>query len=335
LAHSTILDGRHVRFRKKRIPTREQALAVAAKARTESFEGSFLGRRRLPWHTVAELWKSYAPAGERDNDSWKTDKGRAKHLLRHLGTMQADRLTLKEVDAYRGERLKEKTRRGTPPTPATLDREVELLKRVLGYAVKSGQLKDHPLRAVQLLRKPNVRRMVVDENGFQRLFAAAEEALQPILLLAFDTGMRKEELLALRWEQVDLEASTIALAPEDTKTDEPRLVVMTSRAKEALRTLPSRFKKKGFVFVNLKTKTRWVDIKKRFRRAVVLAELHGLWFHDLRRSFITRARRVGVPESVVMRMSGHRTRAVFERYNVVDTQDLRAAVRALESLGHV
>ena len=60
------------------------------------------------------------------------------------------------------------------------------------------------------------------------------------------------------------------------------------------------------------------------------AELHGLWFHDLRRSFITRARRVGVPESVVMRMSGHRTRAVFERYNVVDTQDLRAAVRALE-----
>jgi integrase len=328
-------DGRHVRFRKKRIPTKEQALAVAAKARTESFEGNFLGRRRLPRHTVAELWKSYAPAAERDNDSWASDKGRAKHLLRHLGNMQADRLTLKEVDAYRDARLKEKTQRGTPPTPGTLDREVELLKRLLGYAVKSGELKDHPLRGVQLLRKPNVRRMVLDEAGFQRLFAAAEEALQPILLLAFDTGMRKEEVLALRWEQVELEASTIALAPEDTKTDEPRLIVLTSRAKEALRTLPSRFKKKGFVFVNPKTKTRRVDIKKQFRRAVAAAELHGLWFHDLRRSFVTRARRVGVPESVVMRMSGHRTRAVFERYNVVDTQDLRAAVRALESLGHV
>ena len=102
-----------------------------------------------------------------------------------------------------------------------------------------------------------------------------------------------------------------------------------------LRTLPSRFKKTGFVFVNPKTKSRWVDVKKRFRRAVEAAELHGLWFHDLRRSFVTRSRRVGVPESVVMRMSGRRTRAVFERYNVVDTQDLRAAVRALESLGHV
>ena len=76
-----------------------------------------------------------------------------------------------------------------------------------------------------------------------------------------------------------------------------------------------------------------MDIKKSFHRAVTAAELPGLWFHDLRRSFITRARRVGVPESVVMRMSGLRTRAVFERYNVVDTQDLRATVRALESLG--
>ena len=184
-----------------------------------------------------------------------------KHLLRHLGNMQADRLTLKEVDAYRDARLKEKTRRGTPPTPGTLDRE-ELLKRLLGYAVKSGDLKDHPLRGVQLLRKPNVRRMVLDEAGFQRLFAAAEQALQPILLLALDTGMRKEEVLALQWEQVDLEASTIALAPEDTKTDEPRLIVLTSRAKEALRTLPSRFKRKGYVFVNPRKKTRWMDIKK-------------------------------------------------------------------------
>ena len=61
-------------------------------------------------------------------------------------------------------------------------------------------------------------------------------------------------------------------------------------------------------------------MKKRFGRAVDAAGLRGLWFHDLRRSFITRARRVGVPESVVMKMSGHRTRAVFERYNVVDTR---------------
>ena len=56
-----------------------------------------------------------------------------------------------------------------------------------------------------------------------------------------------------------------------------------------------------------------------------------LWFHDLRRSFVTNARRRGVPESVVMRMSGHRTRNVFDRYNVVEDEDVRTAVKVIEA----
>src|SRR6185295_2348325 len=104
--------------------------------------------------------------------------------------------------------------------------------------------------------------------------------------------MCKEEVLALSWEQVDLDAGTITLAPEDAKTDEPRLIVLTARAKEAVAALHAP-KANGYVFRNPRTKTRWVDVKKRFLRAVKAAELHGLWFHDLRRSFITRAGRVG------------------------------------------
>jgi integrase len=88
------------------------------------------------------------------------------------------------------------------------------------------------------------------------------------------------------------------------------------------------------VFANPVTGAAWVDVRKSFHRALEAAELEGLWFHDLRRSFVTRARKHRIPESVVMRMSGHRTRAVFDRYNVVDDEDLRAAVRALENLGH-
>jgi integrase len=145
---------------------------------------------------------AYEPAARRDNASWESDRGRAQHLLRLLGAFPGQRLTLREVDRYRDARLQETTRRGAAPTPATLDCEVELLKRVLGYGVRAGLLVEHPLRGVQLLRRPNVRRTVVDEEAFERLRAAAEEALRPILLVAFDTGTRKAEILKLRWDQV-------------------------------------------------------------------------------------------------------------------------------------
>lgn len=89
---------------------------------------------------------------------------------------------------------------------------------------------------------------MLDTQAFERLFEGAEEALRPVLLLAFDTGMRKEELLALRWEQIDLDAGTIQLAPEDTKTEEGRLIVLTERAKEALRPMPSGSRKQSSFF---------------------------------------------------------------------------------------
>lgn len=111
------------------------------------------------------------------------------------------------------------------------------------------------------------------------------------------------------------------------------MIVLTERVRQALHALP-RGLGRAHVFVNPGSGKRWIDVRKPFPRALEASGLQGLWFHDLRRSFVTRARKRRVPESVAMRMSGHRTRAVFHRYNVVDDEDLRAAVRALENPGH-
>jgi integrase len=331
-------DGCLFRFRKKRIPTREQALALAAKARAEAFEGRFFVRAKPSSYTVDDAWRAYEPKGRRDNDAWQTDRGRAAHLLRLLGAKQAKRLTAQEVEAYRTARLGELTRRKAPPTAATLDREVELLKRILNHAVSRGELEKNPLAGVKLLRKPNVRRLVVDEEEFARLFEASEEALRPILLVAFDTGMREREILNLRWEQVSLKEGTITLLPQETKEEDARTIVLTTRLRAALSALPRGLPQTP-LFQNPRTGRPWQDVRKVFRRARQKAGLaQGLWFHDLRRSFVTRSRKAGIPESVVMRMSGHRTRAVFERYNVVNVDDVREAARRLDEvwtrLGH-
>lgn len=202
------------------------------------------------------------------------------------------------------------------------------MKRLLNYAAACGRLEGNPIARVKLLRVPNVRRVVLDEDAFQRLLSKAEAWLQPILLVAFDTGMRKSEVLNLRWSQLDLKAGAVRLEGEDTKTDEPRAVYLTRRVLDTLSGRP-RPLHSTFVFVNPATGRPYADIQGAVERARAAAGLEGMWVHDLRRSFVTLARRSGLPESVVARFSGHRTPAVFKRYNIVEEQDLKAAVEVL------
>src|SRR5260370_15792448 len=81
----TLPDGRLIRYRKKKIPTKEQAGVLAAKKKTEAFEGQFFVRqKREATKTVKELWETYEPISKRDNDCWQTNTRSARHLLIQL-----------------------------------------------------------------------------------------------------------------------------------------------------------------------------------------------------------------------------------------------------------
>ena len=323
-------DGTRIRFRQRRIPTREQAMALLAKKRAEAFEDRFFDIRKDSTLTVQDLWDQYEESSEETKRSHRQDKNRKNHLIRHFGKKTVSSLTKDDVVAYRKKRRGEKTRWGNPPKPATLDREVALLKRMLNYAVEIEKLPVNPLAKAKMLNKPNARDMVVNEEQFAMLHEVAEPLLKPILLMAYDTGMRKGEILSLRWAKVDLKAGTIELRAQDTKNSRPRVIIMTERLVEELKGLPRHIRCPN-VFFNPKTGKQWNTVYKVFDRARTDVGLEGLWFHDLRRSFVTNARKRGVPESVVMKMTGHRTRCVFERYNIVDNEDLRQAVRMIEA----
>jgi len=333
----TFPDGSIKRLRKFKIPTREQAMALAAKWRAEAFEGRFFDRPKTSRLTVRQAWEHYAPISKRDKDSWKSDIARARYLIETLGDRSVGNLTQADADEHRARRMMEhespkrrgRRRRG-PPSPASLDRELALLKRMASYALECGRIQSNPIARVKLLNKPNVRRVTVDEATFARLHAIADQELKPIILTAYDTGMRKGEILNLRWSQLDVRVGAIKLAAEDTKTNFPRTVYLTERVLQALRAIPRRLGTE-YVFVNPETGTRWEDARKLFKRACRRLGLDHVWFHDLRRSFVTNARRRGVAESVVMRMSGHRTRNVFDRYNIVEDEDVKNAVKVIQA----
>lgn len=274
--------------------------------------------------TVSNLWTDYVSVGMR-NRSWSSDLSRWKHLERHLGSTPVLGLNFLAVEEYRAKRLVEITARGRGPSPAQLDHEVTLLKRLLNYACRGQRIPGNPLSRVPMLRPDNVRDNRLEPSQFQALLDVAEPVLKPILLTAYDTGMRREEVMGLQWCHISLQDGLIRLPANYVKESKPRNVVLSERLLEAFKSIPRQVDSDRVFAV--------ATMRKSFDRACKKAGLKGLWFHDLRRSFVIKARRAGVPESVVMRMTGHRTRSVFERYNVVDVSDLRRAMETIEN-GH-
>lgn len=325
-----VYEGGVRRFKRKgRIATKEQAVRLAKTWAAESLDGTWHDRAAEQRITVADAWKSYSESSER-LDSHASDKSRSAHLLRHLGSRPAVALNQSDVDAYRAKRSKETTRRRAPPSSASLDREIELLKRVLGYAVRCGTLRSNPLAGVALLRDPNVREVVITEEQFQERLARLENQslwMRPALLVAFDTGMRISEVLGLRRDRIDWKTGRVELHASETKTEEARVIYLSARALDALKEVPAHLKSK-LVFWRLKHGHPVARTPP--RRGFHNAFGDGVWVHDLRRGFITNARRRGVPESVVMKMSGHKTSAVFRRYNIIEEDDIRDAQDRLE-----
>jgi integrase len=327
-----VFEGGKRRHKKKgRIPTHERAAKLEAEWRAKSFDGTWFDRGEELKYTVKDAWEAYEKAS-RQNDSHGADKSRSAHILRHLGGHAAARLTQAEVDGYRAARREEHTRRGTKPSDATLDREVELLKRFLGYATACHKLRVNPLAGVALLNTPNTRSVTLTEEEFQaglKRFAELDVRTRwavPVLLTAWDTGMRIGEVIKLRRDQIDWKTGRVALGAADTKQERAKAIFLSERALEALKAIPAHLKSPWVFWSGPKGRRRTLP-----RRGFHQAFGDGVWVHDLRRSFATDARRKGIPESVVMKMGGWKTPAVFRRYNIVDEADVRAAAEHLEA----
>jgi integrase len=136
-------------------------------------------------------------------------------------------------------------------------------------------------------------------------------------------------LLKLRVNQIDLLNRTISLNPGETKNDDGRVVIMTDTVHQLL-TLCALGKEPGdFVFTrNNRKPVR--DFRGAWESICKVAGVPERIFHDLRRTAVRNMVRAGVPERVAMQISGHKTRAIFDRYHIVSESDLRQAAAAMD-----
>ncbi len=229
----------------------------------------------------------------------------------------------------------------------TVDQEIVQARAVISKAFDNDIVGGEVLKAFKrvkkmLKRNSNARKKILSVDQFSRLMSYLPVHSRPVLATAYFTGMRLREVLTLMWDRVSLKERMIRLEAKVTKDREPRLIPIC----DSLYKILKEIKKPGhdnhmFLYYGRAGKMPGRPLKC-IRRSLKYAcgkagipygrfVQDGFVFHDTRHSFNTHMRKAGVQESVIMEITGHSTREMFDRYNTVDLEDGREAVRSLEA----
>jgi integrase len=272
-------------------------------------------------------------------------KGRAyfKDIVRycekwkgHFGDILIEEIKPSMVEQYRQKRLQETSCRGKNPTkrlvtPASVNKEVSTLKRIFNLAIREDLASKNPCWKVEKLPENNERKRILSKEELEKLLEKLPQHAKDIVLTGYYTGMRSGEILCLTWDKVALKEGFIDLRAEDTKTKQPRRVYLNETVREILSRLNKvRHLSHNNVFTYNGAPIK--SIKTCLNRACDEADIEDFHFHDLRHTFNTMMRKAGVQRSVIMHFTGHKTSAMFERYNTIDEEDAKDALRKLDGL---
>ena len=254
-----------------------------------------------------------------------------EHLRESFGRTRAIDITPDRVSAYIQSRM-------ATAKPATIRLELAALGRMFSLALRAGKVAYRPY--LPSIEVRNTRSGFFEEGDLKRVLNQLPPDLRVLIEFVHLTGWRIGEAKALTWRHVDFGAGTVRLEPGTTKNDEgrtfpfaalPRLEALLRSQREHTSTLE---REQGclipWVFHRGGKPVRNFHVM--WRRSCERAGVPGRYVHDLRRTAVRGLERAGVPRSVAMKLTGHKTESIYRRYAIVSEADLAEGVRKVAAL---
>ena len=243
--------------------------------------------------------------------SWKRDENSLAHLLKFFGELKLSAITPNDIIDYQNKRRKENA------NPATINRELACFKHLFNIAKqKNKYFGDNPVSKVKFLEENNHVERVLSIEEEQRLISCCSPHLKPIIVTAMNTGIRKFEILSLKWKNIDFENNLITVEATNTKSKRLKRIPINSLLKSVLlkQKLITRFNEHVFLTPDGNRYKRQDSLKHSFLGACRRARIQNLRFHDLRHTFASRAVETGAPIVAISKILGHSSLQTTMRY---------------------
>jgi len=268
--------------------------------------------------------------GDKKPKSSLRDECSLKHLSKTF-----DGKLLSEINPLLIEKYK-KTRKEEGAGPATINRELGCLRHMFNMAIAWGKTQNYPFgfgkNKVKFLKEPRGKDRILSEDEEIRLMEAVRlttksQHLEPIIITALNTGMRKGEILNLKWSNVDFKTGYILV--EETKNGEIRRIPMNQKLTATLES-GKKTSKGEYVFSD--NGKPYGDVKTGWWSALKKAKIEGFRFHDLRHTFGSRLGMAGVDIRTIQELMGHKDIKMTMRYSHPTPEHKKNAVKMLDQV---
>ena len=246
-----------------------------------------------------------------------TARARVDHLRVFFGGWRAETITPDSIRNY------QKHRRAEGAEASTVNRETSGLSRMFQLAIRRGQLERMPMFPKRLEENPP-RDGFFEHEEFLKVRSKLPSSFQDVLDFAYYSGWRRNEIMGLTWDEIDSAGSVIRLTPRRSKTKAGRVLPISTPLEHVLKRRQRR-RKPGSDLVFHRDGVTVRAWRTALRDACRKAKVPHRLLHDCRRTAARNLIRAGVPERVAMLLTGHKTRSVFDRYNIVNERELLTA----------